>query len=107
MITLPISYYPASSDDNAQIQVMSERKGEIAQKMHEVRDSGLDEYRKRAVTDKLKAQSDSLNREIRRKQADKDYKAKLAQKSLDEKRLLNKAYEKQSRDSNAKLDAHA
>lgn len=107
MITMPISYYPASSDDNAQIQVMHERRGEIARQMQDVQESGLDEYRKRAITDKLKVQSENLNKQIDRKQAEREYKAKLSEKNIENKFIENKSLEKQSADYKAKLDTNA
>jgi hypothetical protein len=99
MITFPISYYPASSDESSQVQVLSERKGEIAEKIEDVQDSGLDESRKAAITDSLKEQSDGLNVQIRRKQAEKDNKEKLLTTDNENRRAENKALEKQTADS--------
>jgi hypothetical protein len=110
MITLPMSDYPAPSNESAQMQVLSERKGEIAQQMQNVQDSSLDEGRKTAITDNLKAQSNNLNVEIHHKQVEKDYKEKLVAGQVENQRVENKALEKQVADtskSQALLDTRA
>jgi hypothetical protein len=108
MITMPISDYPAASTESAQMQVMSERKGEISQQLQKVQESHVDEEKKAAVTDRLSSESDSLSVSIHRKQAEKNYKEKLDSQRLlrqkNEKELLEKQAIDSSLNSKAVLD---
>jgi hypothetical protein len=99
LITMPISDYPASSDETAQMQVLSERKGEITQQIQDVQDSGLDEGSKAAKTDSLREETSNLNVQIRHKQVEKDYKENLVDEQNESQRTENNALEEQAADS--------
>mgnify|MGYP001468928171 CR=1 FL=1 len=63
MILMPISDYPASSDDRSQAQVMAERKGELNQERQTVADSSLPPEQKKAAADTIDSETDDVERQ--------------------------------------------
>lgn len=106
MIILSISDYPAPSDERSQIQVLSEEKGEISQKIGNIAGSRLDRETKKAVTNSLKARQSAIDSNIRRKCAEKDYKEKLDAKRRENETLEKDRLEKQEEDT-ARFDIRA
>lgn len=103
MNILPISDYPASSDANSQIQVLSEEKSEISVEIQRINDSGLDSHAKEAAVDSLRARSDNIKQNIRKKQADIDNEKRLDKKRLEKRDFERKQLEKQDADK-SRLD---
>lgn len=101
MISLPISDYPASSDPVSQIQVLSERKGEITQRLSDVQGSNLPEDKKKAETERLQNSSDDVSAQIRDQQVKKSNNEKLLKAKDEQKRVENKQLEKQDADASA------
>lgn len=91
MIMLPISEYPASSDDSSQIQVLSERRGEISEDMQNVDESRLDSRAKSAVTQKLQSESAGLAHQIQDKKDHSNY-----TKSIDSERKTQESVEQKA-----------
>lgn len=106
MIVMPISDYPASSDERAQIQVLSERKGEIRRQIENVKDSPLDKETKLHITGRLEREVEGVNAQIRRKTIEKDRKEKIEDMRQEQERLRQKEFQNKEERRN-RLDVRA
>jgi hypothetical protein len=105
--SISMSDYPASSDPASQMQVLSERKGELTEQMQDVEEnSNLDENRKQAMTEHLQQASDNVSARIRNEQRKKDDNKTLDDKRTQTKQFEQKQLEKQQIGGN-RIDVHA
>lgn len=98
--TIAMSDYPASSDPASQMQVLSEKKGELAGQMQDIEEDGsLDENQKQAMTAHLQQESNDVSVRIRAEQHKKTDEKLLADKREQDKRVEQKQLEKQQFDA--------
>lgn len=67
MAIMPISDYPAPASDKAQAQVLSERKGELKEKLQAVQQSNLPAAQKEQASDSIGGQISGVERQRQRK----------------------------------------
>lgn len=106
MITMPISEYPCSSDNISQAQNLGEKSGDINTQIQNIQDSNMPYHEKQRAISDLQSKKSDINKQINKKLADAHY-----EKKLDNKRILNKSFEKsaleEQTNSTSKLDKRA
>lgn len=108
MNIMPMSDYPAPSDENSQIQVLSEEKNEVSGQIHRINSSRLDENDKERLTDSLKSRENGINTDIRAQKDKKAYKNSLEKKRLEQSQLKKQELEKQDTSGKkSRLDVRA
>ena len=99
MAMMPISAYPALSDDRSQQQVLHERKSELNGQAQAVEQSGMDEREKRSALGKINRDIAATQQDIREKRNSEEIRKHMdaedalrrqAGKSDQEKRLLDR-----------------
>lgn len=107
MVLLPISYYPAPSDDKNQIQVLKERKSELTVQQQDVSQSNLGEQQKQQIIGGIQEKIDAADGEIQYRRSREAAKSRADETRLTEKSIRNKQEEisrqEQKRADNAGL----
>ncbi|MFT9077803.1 hypothetical protein [Ethanoligenens sp.] len=110
MAILPISDYPAPASDKSQAQVLSERKGELHQRLQTVQQSGLPQQEKEnlsaSIRDQIRATDQQRQSKLREAAHKERQQAATARKAQETQASRRKSDKSQSQDSR-RLDTQA